>query len=72
MQQGEQAGTIVAKLIPPASVAAANLSGIDVPAAIQWMTLLYLVMMVLHKGWHMVKEYRTGKRYPVKDEDDLL
>jgi len=72
MQQGEQAGTILAKISAPAAVAVANTTGLTVPDAIQYLTLAYLVLMLLHKLWHMVKEWRTGKQYPVKEEDDLL
>jgi hypothetical protein len=42
---------------PPVAVAAGNLMGMPLPDLVQWMTLVYLVLMISHKGWRMYREW---------------
>ena len=55
---------MAAKVAPPAAVVGAHAAGITVPDAIQIATLVYVILMIIHKGWHMWKELKTGKRMP--------
>ncbi len=71
MQGAETGSTIVAKVSAPAAVAAANLAGVTVPDVIQWGTAIYVVLMIIHKLWHMWKEFKTGKVTP-ESEGELL
>jgi hypothetical protein len=64
MQTTESAAAIAAKLSPPTAIAIAPAMGITVPEAIQIATLLYVILMIVHKLWHMWKELRTGVPTP--------
>lgn len=60
----ESASAMAAKAAPPVAVVGAHAAGITVPEAIQIATLVYVVLMIVHKVWHMWKEWRTGKVMP--------
>lgn len=60
----ESASAMAAKVAPPVAVAGANAAGITVPEAIQLATLVYVVLMIIHKCWHMWKEWKTGIAAP--------
>lgn len=64
MQATESAAAMLAKVSPPAAVGIAPAIGITVPEAIQIATLIYVILMVVHKCWHMWKEWRTGRVMP--------
>ncbi|HJV75471.1 MAG TPA: hypothetical protein VJ654_14690, partial [Noviherbaspirillum sp.] len=49
------------KAAPPVTVTGAMLAGVAVDDWIKWATLLYVVMMITHKGWHMFKEWKSGR-----------
>lgn len=49
------------KSAPPIGVAVANVAGMPVPELVQWATLIYLVLLIGHKGWQIYKEFRTGR-----------
>ena len=49
------------KSAPPATVVVADMAGMQVPQLVQWLTLIYLLMLVGHKGWQIYKEFRQGK-----------
>lgn len=51
--QTETGGAIAAKLAPPATVLGVQVAGIHVADWIQWLTLLYLALMIAHKLWSM-------------------
>lgn len=54
MQHNVESGTAMAtKLAPPAAVLGAQIAGIHVADWIQWLTLIYLFLMVAHKLWQM-------------------
>jgi hypothetical protein len=71
-QQVTETGVaIAAKVAPPVAVVGVHWAGITVPDAIQWLTLIYVMLMVVHKAWHMLSEYKTGKQYPVREDEFL-
>ena len=47
---------MAAKIAPPATIAGASLAGIHVSEWVLWLTLVYTVLMILHKLWQMGKE----------------
>ena len=62
----ETGAAMVTKLAPPATVLGAQIAGIHVADWIQWMTLLYLFLMVAHKVWSMGLEAWRFWRGPDK------
>lgn len=55
-----KSGTMAAlKSSPPVLVTGLTLFGVSVADTIQWLTLIYLLMMISHKGWQM---YVFGKK----------
>lgn len=63
---------MVAKAAPPLAVVGAQIAGWDVPSAVQWLTLIYVVLMIVHKLWRMgLEAYRfwvLKKRDALSDE----
>jgi ABC-type uncharacterized transport system permease subunit len=58
-QTAETGATMTAKAAPPLAVVGANIAGWNVPDAVQWLTLAYVVLMVVHKLWQMgLEAYR--------------
>lgn len=57
-EHAETAATAAAKLSPPAAVLGAHIMGMSVADWIQWLTLIYLALMILHKIWGMWKEFK--------------
>ncbi len=47
---------MVAKAAPPIAVIGAQFAGFDIPNAIQVLTLIYVVLMLVHKIWQMGRE----------------
>jgi len=48
------------KASPPIAVAAANtFSDLTVPDIVNYLTLVYLVLMISHKAWSMWREYKA-------------
>lgn len=45
-----------AKVTPPATVIGAEFIGMHVADWVQWLTLLYLLLLVVHKLWAMLSE----------------
>lgn len=60
----ESVSAMAAKAAPPVVVVGAHAAGITVPEAIQIATLVYVILMIVHKCWHMWKEWRTGRVTP--------
>lgn len=54
--QAETTTAMVTKLAPPAGVLGAQIAGIHVADWIQWLTLIYIVLLIIHKLWAMGKE----------------
>lgn len=57
----DTAAYMTVKSAPPATVVVADMVGMQVPEIVQWLTLIYLVMLVGHKGWQIYKEFRSGR-----------
>lgn len=53
------------KSAPPVTVAAANIAGMPIPELVQWATLIYLVMLIGHKGWQIYKEFKGRSCEPI-------
>ena len=58
---------MVAKAAPPVAVVSASAAGITLPELVQLATLVYVFLMIVHKCWHMWKEWKTGKLEPEID-----
>jgi hypothetical protein len=52
----ESTAMLVAKLAPPASVTVASVIGLQVSELVLWATLVYTVLMILHKLCVMYKD----------------
>lgn len=61
-QSTDTAAVMTAKAAPPLTVLGAKLSGMPVATWIEWMTFVYLGLMIGHKGWQIYKEYRDGRK----------
>jgi hypothetical protein len=46
------------------TVSAANMIGEGLPFLINVATVIYLFLLIVHKGWKMYKEWKTGKDAP--------
>ena len=68
-QTAETGGTMVAKAAPPIAVIGAQIAGWDVPDMVQWLTLIYVVLMIVHKLWRMGME---AYRFLVLKKRDVL
>lgn len=44
---------MAAKIAPPATIAGASLAGIQVSDWVMWATLIYTILMIVHKLWKM-------------------
>lgn len=55
-QLTESGATIVAKATPPATVSLATLAGYQVSELLLWATLVYTVLMIGHKLYHIYKD----------------
>jgi hypothetical protein len=66
--QQETTAAIAAKASPPIAVVGAQFAGWSVPDFVQWLTLLYVALMLLHKLWTMgLEAYRF---WILKKRDD--
>lgn len=65
-QTAETGATMTLKAAPPLAVVGANVAGWPVPEIVQWVTLAYVVLMLLHKILQMGREayefWWLGKR----------
>lgn len=52
----ETTAAIVAKTAPPATVSLASLAGYQVSEILLWATLIYTVLMIVHKLWQMYQD----------------
>lgn len=60
-QTAETAAAMSVKAAPPVTVGGALALGIPVADWIQYFTLIYLVLMIGHKAWHIIKEWKSGR-----------
>jgi hypothetical protein len=54
----EGATAIVAKVAPPVTVSLATVAGYQVSEVLLWATLIYTVLMILHKLYQIYKEVK--------------
>ena len=50
--------TIAAKVAPPVTVSIATVAGYQVSELVLWATLIYTVLMILHKLYQIYKEVK--------------
>ena len=55
----EGATTIVAKVAPPVTVSLATVYGYQVSELVLWATLIYTVLMILHKLYQIFREFKN-------------
>lgn len=60
----EPVSAMAAKAAPPVAVVGAHAAGLTLPEVVQVLTGIYVGLMIVHKLWHMLKEWRTGKAMP--------
>jgi len=63
----ETGAAMAVKMAPPVAVVTAAKAGITLPELVQLATLVYVLLMIVHKCWHMWKEWKTGKVEPDVD-----
>jgi hypothetical protein len=66
MQHDETTAAVAAKLAPPVTVLGAHIAGFTVADWIQWLTLIYLILLVAHKIWRIaceVGEWLKSKKW---------
>ena len=56
--QNETTAALAAKITPPASVSIATIMGMPVSDLLIWATLIYTVLMIIHKLWQMYKDIK--------------
>lgn len=49
----ETGAAMAAKAAPPIAVVGANVAGWNVPDLVQWVTLGYVSLMLVHQAWKM-------------------
>ncbi len=49
MNGSESTAVVLAKLVPPASVTAASVLGLPVSELVLWVTLIYTLLLIVHK-----------------------
>ena len=54
----ETAAAIIAKVAPPATVSLATVLGVQVSELVLWATLVYTIILIGHKLWQIIKEFR--------------
>ena len=54
----ETAAAIIAKAAPPATVSLATVLGVQVSELVLWTTLVYTVILIGHKLWQIIKEFK--------------
>ena len=54
----ETAAAIIAKAAPPATVSLATVLGVQVSEFVLWTTLVYTVILIGHKLWQIIKEFK--------------
>ena len=55
-QAAESGAVLVTKAAPPATVSLATLAGYQVSEILLWATLIYTVLMIGHKLYHIYKD----------------
>ena len=63
----ESAGTMLAKVGPPASVSIATIAGVPVSELVLWATLVYTMLMICHKSIAIWRDLRRDPRCDTGD-----
>ena len=67
----ETGATMVAKATPPVSVSLAKLAGYDVSELLMWATLIYTILLIVHKvyvfGVDIRRNHATDRRCNAPD-----
>jgi hypothetical protein len=58
INQEETAAAVAAKAALPVGVSLATIFGMQVSDLLMWMTLIYTVLLIVHKVWLMYKDFR--------------
>lgn len=61
-QEAETGAAIATKLAPPASVSLASLAGYQVSELVMLVTLIYTILMIVHKVYTIWNDVREGNR----------
>lgn len=71
-EHAETGAAIVTKMAPPVSVLGAKFAGMNISDLVLWLTLIYTLLLVLHKLWRMGLEAHRFwfKRQPVRLDDE--
>lgn len=54
----EGAAALIAKVAPPVTVSLATVAGYQVSEVLLWATLIYTVLMILHKLYQIYKDIK--------------
>ena len=58
INQEETAAAVAAKSALPVGVSLATIFGMQVSDLLMWMTLVYTMLLIVHKVWLMYKDFR--------------
>lgn len=58
-QVTESSAAIIAKATPPITVSIASIAGISVSEIVLWATLVYTLLMIGHKIFHIYKDIKA-------------
>lgn len=58
INQEETATAVAAKAALPVGVSLATIFGLQVSDLLMWMTLIYTMLLIVHKVWLMYKDFR--------------
>jgi hypothetical protein len=58
INQEETAAAVATKAALPVGVSLATIFGMQVSDLLMWMTLIYTVLLIVHKVWLMFKDFR--------------
>lgn len=66
----ETAIAAAAKLVPPATVSIATVAGVQVSELVLWSTLIYTIIMIGQKLYHIYREIKHPECYPLKSNGE--
>jgi hypothetical protein len=56
----ESAGILAAKAAPPVTVSIATIGGYQISELVLWATLIYTILMVIHKAIAIYRDLQSG------------
>ena len=71
-EQAETGAAIAGKISPPVAVLGAKFAGMNISDMVLWLTLIYTVLLVVHKLWRMGLEAHRFwfQKQPTSLDDD--